>query len=73
MNKVPHIERDVVSGGLTFDSARLWYAFLSEEAFWQDDMTTAQDYKSRSEGLLEGLRGGLHNNALEEAINQWKR
>lgn len=73
MNKVPFVERDAILGGLTFDSAKLWYAFLSEEAYWRDDMTLAQDYKLRSEAILEGFKGGINDNALEEAIQKWKR
>lgn len=73
MNRVPFVERDAVMGGLTFESASLWYAFLAEEAYWRDDMTLAQDYKRRSESLLGGLKGSLHNSALEDAIQQWSR
>ena len=73
MNRVPFVERDAVMGGLTFESASLWYAFLAEEAYWRDDMTLAQGYKRRSQELKNSPTGSLHDRRLEEAIKRWKR
>lgn len=73
MNKVPPVERDLLTGGLSIPCASLWYAFLSEEAYWRDDIDLANDYKSRSQSLSGGLRGSTHDNTLEEAIKKWKR
>lgn len=73
MNKVPYVERDALTGGITIPCASLWYAFLSEEAYWRDEVGLAQEYKRRSESLSGGLRGSLHSRELEECIKRWKR
>ena len=73
MNKVPPVERDLLTGGISIPCASLWYAFLTEEAYWRDEVTLANEYKVRSQSLSGGLRGGLNDNTLEELIKKWKR
>lgn len=73
MNKIPLVERDAITGGLTFESASLWYKFLSDEHDWLGNRELSEYYKRRSEELSRGLRGSLHDRRLEEAIKRWKR
>ena len=73
MNKVPHVERDILTGGLTTACAGLWCQFLSEEHDWQGNRELSEYYKRRSQELLSGPRGSLHDRRLEEAIKTWKR
>lgn len=73
MNKVPHIERDMITGGLTNDCAALWYKFLAEEFDWQGNRSLSDYYKRRSEELSRAPRGSIHDRRLEEAIKTWKR
>ena len=73
MNKVPPVERDLLTGGLTFESASLWCQFLSEEFDWQGNGSLSEYYKQRSQELLRAPMGSLHDRRLEEAIKAWKR
>ena len=73
MNKVPPVERDLLTGGLTFESASRWCTFLAEEFDWQGNRSLSDFYKRRSEELSRAPRGSLHDNQLEKAIKQWKR
>ena len=80
MNKVPPVERDLLTGGLTFESASRWCQFLSEEFDWHDindvdegNRSLSEYYKRRSQELLRAPTGSLHDRRLEEAIKAWKR
>ncbi len=73
MNKVPHVERDMITGGLTNACAALWCQFLSEEFDWQGNRSLSDYYKRRSQELSVAPRGSLHDRRLEEAIKTWKR
>ena len=73
MNKVPPVERDLLTGGLTMACAGLWCQFLSEEFYWQGNRSLSEYYKRRSQELSRAPTGSLHDRRLEEAIKAWKR
>ena len=73
MNKIPPVERDILTGGLTTACASLWYAFLADEHDWQGNRSLSEYYKRRSQELLRAPTGSLHDRRLEEAIKAWKR
>ncbi len=73
MQKVPPVERDLLTGGLTMSCASLWYAFLSDEHDWQGNTSLSEYYKRRSQELSVAPSGSLHDRQLEEAIKTWKR
>ena len=73
MQKIPSVERDPVTGGLTTACASLWCRFLSEEFDWQGNRSLSEYYKRRSQELSVAPRGSLHDRRLEEAIKTWKR
>ena len=80
MNKVPPVERDKSTGGLTMACAGLWCQFLSEEFDWHDindvdegNRSLSEYYKRRSQELSVAPTGSLHDRRLEEAIKAWKR
>jgi len=72
MNKVPPVERDLLTGGLTFESASRWCQFLSEEHYWEGNTSLSEYYKRRSEELIRGPKGSLHDRRLEAAISKWR-
>jgi len=73
MSKVPPVERDKSTGGLTMACAGLWCQFLSEEFDWQGNRSLSEYYKRRSQELSRAPTGSLHDRRLEEAIKAWKR
>jgi len=73
MNKIPPVEREILTGGLTMACAGLWCQFLSEEHNWQNDRGLSEYYERRSQELIRSPRGALHDRRLEEAIKRWKR
>ena len=73
MNKVPPVERDLLTGGLTMSCAGLWCQFLSEEFDWQGNRSLSEYYKRRSQELSRAPEGSLHDRRLEEAIKAWRR
>ena len=80
MNKVPPVERDLLTGGLKMSCASLWCQFLSEEFDWHDindvddgNRSLSEYYKRRSQELSVAPEGALHDRRLEEAIKAWKR
>ena len=73
MNKVPPVERDLLTGGLTMSCASLWYNFLAEEFDWQGNRSLSEYYKRRAQELSVAPSGSLHDRRLEEAIKTWKR
>lgn len=73
MNKVPPVERDLLTGGLTFESASRWCKFLSEEFDWQGNRSLSEYYKRRAQELSRAPTGSLHDRRLEEAIKAWKK
>jgi hypothetical protein len=57
MNKVPPVERDKSTGGLTMSCAGLWCQFLSEEFDWQGNRSLSEYYKRRSQELSSSSYG----------------
>ena len=73
--KIPSVERDSLTGGLTGDSAYKWALFLSEEADMIGDTFGYSRFKSIAE-TLEPKPGiprvaGFYCKDLEEAIKAW--
>jgi len=64
MNKVPPVERDLLSGGLTMSCASLWYAFLADEHDWQGNRSLSEFYKRRAQELSVAPTGSLHDRQL---------
>lgn len=73
MDKIPHVERDPVTDGLTTACAGLWCQFLSEQFDWMGNRSMTEYYKRRSQELSVAPRGAVHDIKLEEAIRVWKR
>jgi hypothetical protein len=73
MNKVPQVERDILTGGLTISCAGLWCQFLSDEHHWEGNTSLSDYYKRRSQELSVAPTGSLHDGQLEKAIERWKR
>jgi len=72
MGRVPAVERDALSGALTTECAAMWYAFLAEEAYFEGDLETHDDFMSTAELLRSrSPQGFLHSKKLEEAIKKW--
>ena len=71
MGRVPAVERDALSGALTTTCAAMWYAFLAEEAYFEGDVGTHDDFMSTAELLSRSPQGFLHSKKLEEAIKKW--
>lgn len=73
--KIPSVERDSLTGGLTGDSAYQWALFLSEEADMIGDTFGYSRFKSIAESLepKEGIPkvAGFYCQDLEEAIKSW--
>ena len=73
MNKIPPVERDILTGGLTTACAGLWCQFLSEEYDWEGNTSLSEYYERRSQELSRAPKGSIHDRRLEEAIKTWKR
>lgn len=71
MGKRPRIERDTLSGALTTECAAMWYAFLAEEAYFNGDIATHDQFMGAAESLGRGPQGYLHSKQLEEQITKW--
>jgi len=73
--KVPLVERDPVSKGLTHESALAWARFMYDEAYFNDQMA-AVDYWGGLVSQLQkqetaGLTGSFHSRAMEDAIKRY--
>lgn len=71
MGRVPAVERCALTGGLTMESAALWYFFLADEADVDGDAELCMDYLGKAEQLSQ-FQGSVSDNRLEEAIKKWK-
>ena len=70
--KLPSVQRDSISGGLTGESALQWACFLAEEADMINDVMGYSRFKSIAESLIsEPKPVSFHCNDLEEAIKAW--
>lgn len=71
MGKRPPIERDTLSDALTTECAAMWYAFLAEEAYFEGDVVTHDEFMSKAETLGRGPQGYLHSKKLEDKIKSY--
>ena len=75
MGKLPPIERDAVSGSLTYETASRWLMFMAEEVDMDGDATLANSYRQRALSLMHARmpRGFLHDKNLEAEISKWMK
>lgn len=71
MGRLPAIERDALTGALTTKCAAVWYAFLAEEAYFEGDVVTHDEFMSRAEILGRGPQGYLQSKQLEDKIKSY--
>ena len=71
MGRIPPVERDALTGGLTMQSAAYWYFFLAEEADFEGNAGECQSYLSKAESLGQ-FQGSVIDNYLEEMIKKWR-
>ena len=71
MGRTPAVERDALTGGLTMESATLWYYFLAEEADFEGDRDQCMNYLARAESLKQ-FKGSVSDNNLENVIKKWR-
>ena len=71
MGRIPAVERDALTGGLTHESAALWCYFLSEEADFDRDAKMAQGWLDLAERLSKAPQGSIHSQQLEQQIKKW--
>lgn len=72
MGKKPTVERDTVSGGLTYESASRWLMFMAEEADFAGDSGSAESYRQRAMAYMRFPNGSLHDKNLEKEIKKWR-
>ena len=75
MGKLPEVERDAVSGSLTYETASRWLMFMAEEADFEGDSALANSYRQRAMSLMHTRmpRGYLHDKNLETEIKKWTK
>ena len=73
MGKKPTVERDTVSGGLTYETASRWLMFMAEEADFAGDSDTAESYRQRAMAYMRFPNGALHDRNLENEIKKWTK
>ena len=73
MGRRPAIERDALSGALTTECAAKWYAFLAEEAYFDGDLGSHDEFLSKAEILSRSPQGYLHSQVLETAIKKLRK
>jgi hypothetical protein len=71
MGRLPTIERDALSDALTTKCAAVWYAFLAEEAYFEGDVATHDEFMSKAETLGRSPQGFLHSKQLEDKIKSY--
>lgn len=72
MGRRPAVERDALSDALTTKCAAVWYAFLAEEAYFDGDLESHDEFLSKAQTLSRNPQGYLHSKKLEEAIKKWR-
>lgn len=72
MGRIPPVERCALTGGLTMESAALWYYFLAEEADFEGDIEKCKKVLQRAEDLTNAPQGYIHSKYLEDEIKKWK-
>jgi len=70
MGRVPAVERCPLTGGLTMESATLWYYFLADEADVDGAAELCREYLGKAEQLSQ-FQGSVADHRLEEAIKKW--
>ena len=77
MNKIPYVERDVMSGGLKGECAYLWALFLTNEADMKDDHAAYDKWMTMVEQLRPApgkpIPSSVHFAELEDAIASYGR
>ncbi len=73
MGRLPAIERDALSGALTTECAAMWYAFLAEEAYFDGDLGSHDEFLSKAQILSRSPQGYLHSQVLETAIKKLRK
>jgi hypothetical protein len=74
--KIPTVQRDMISGGLTGESAYKWALFIADEySFDSDDPLLYDVFKSMAESLEpkpgKATVSSFHSNQLEKEILKW--
>jgi len=72
MGRTPPIERCALTGGLTMESAALWYYFLAEEADFEGDLDKCKAFLQKADELSVAPQGSIHSSELEELIRKYK-
>jgi hypothetical protein len=72
VGKIPNVERCSLTGGVLYDCAAKWYAFMAEEADFAGDCTARSRYAGQAVSLGRGPRGSIHSTDLESAIKKWR-
>jgi len=72
MGKLPDVERDALSGGLTYETASRWLMFMAEEVDFEGDAALADSYRQRAMAYMRMPKGILHDKNLESEINKWR-
>ena len=75
--KVPLVERDSITKGLTHESALAWARFMYDESYF-NEQPAAVDYWGGLLSQLEkqhtaGMFGGFHSRAMEDAIKRYTK
>ena len=73
MGRRPAIERDALSGALTTECAAKWYAFLAEEAYFDGDLGSHDEFLSKAQTLSHSPQGYLHSQVLDTAIKKLRK
>lgn len=73
MSRIPKVERDAISGGITIDTAIDWYTFLADEAYFEGDALKCSEYTAKAESLKGSPQGYLRSVEIENAIRKWGR
>lgn len=74
MARRPKVERDPLTGGLTYQSAARWYRFLADEALFEEGDAFKSDRYLVAAGAMEtGPQGTVYSKTLEEAIAKWEK
>jgi len=77
MNKIPHVERDYIGGGLRGECAYLWALFLADEADMSGDAVAYDTWKTIADQLRpqanKPIPSSVYYNELEDEIKKWSK
>jgi hypothetical protein len=75
--KVPLVERDPVSKGLTHESALAWAHFMYDESYFNEQSAAVDYWGSLLSQLhkqqVAGMTGSFHSRAMEDAIKRYAK